>query len=141
MIRRPPRSTRTDTLFPYTTLFRSGPWPRRDLHPRQTSDQISSLSQSATSLVRDLRTDMIRTVLSWNLPSPGRDRQPRIVTWLILRILPELQHFRPVAVVRSGSRIISDAVTFAIVRHPAQMRAWQPQQTGCTWAPTQRQSR
>src|SRR3546814_10996535 len=24
MLRRPPRSTRTDTLFPYTTLFRSG---------------------------------------------------------------------------------------------------------------------
>src|SRR3546814_4703161 len=35
MIRRPPRSTRTDTLFPYTTLFRSGQgtdprrWPRQ----------------------------------------------------------------------------------------------------------------
>src|SRR3546814_2555947 len=28
MIRRPPRSTRTDTLFPYTTLFRSLAWPR-----------------------------------------------------------------------------------------------------------------
>src|SRR3546814_15333857 len=28
MIRRPPRSTRTDTLFPYTTLFRS---PRKVL--------------------------------------------------------------------------------------------------------------
>src|SRR3546814_17560637 len=27
MLRRPPRSTRTDTLFPYTTLFRS-PWRR-----------------------------------------------------------------------------------------------------------------
>src|SRR3546814_8929767 len=26
MIRRPPRSTRTDTLFPYTTLFRSAHW-------------------------------------------------------------------------------------------------------------------
>src|SRR3546814_4759730 len=26
MIRRPPRSTRTDTLFPYTTLFRSYIW-------------------------------------------------------------------------------------------------------------------
>src|SRR3546814_1163768 len=26
MIRRPPRSTRTDTLFPYTTLFLSGLW-------------------------------------------------------------------------------------------------------------------
>src|SRR3546814_4691795 len=28
MIRRPPRSTRTDTLFPYTTLFRSRGDPR-----------------------------------------------------------------------------------------------------------------
>src|SRR3546814_2932292 len=28
MIRRPPRSTRTDTLFPYTTLFRSRPAAR-----------------------------------------------------------------------------------------------------------------
>src|SRR3546814_13424590 len=38
MIRRPPRSTRTDTLFPYTTLFRSPaapPVPHPDLrHPR-----------------------------------------------------------------------------------------------------------
>src|SRR3546814_15976157 len=31
MIRRPPRSTRTDTLFPYTTLFRSTARDRRDL--------------------------------------------------------------------------------------------------------------
>src|SRR3546814_20006813 len=33
MIRRPPRSTRTDTLFPYTTLFRSHDYARglRDL--------------------------------------------------------------------------------------------------------------
>src|SRR3546814_2134401 len=31
MIRRPPRSTRTDTLFPYTTLFRSGALRRRAL--------------------------------------------------------------------------------------------------------------
>src|SRR3546814_7521735 len=28
MIRRPPRSTRTDTLFPYTTLFRSS-WEKK----------------------------------------------------------------------------------------------------------------
>src|SRR3546814_18007077 len=43
MLRRPPRSTRTDTLFPYTTLFRSlGPggltreragFEVRDVHP------------------------------------------------------------------------------------------------------------
>src|SRR3546814_10048707 len=30
MIRRPPRSTRTDTRFPYTTLFRSGGFPPGD---------------------------------------------------------------------------------------------------------------
>src|SRR3546814_7913694 len=30
MIRRPPRSTRTDTLFPYTTLFRSASFPAHD---------------------------------------------------------------------------------------------------------------
>src|SRR3546814_1102122 len=28
MLRRPPLSPRTDTLFPYTTLFRSGGWTR-----------------------------------------------------------------------------------------------------------------
>src|SRR3546814_4243792 len=36
MIRRPPRSTRTDTLFPYTTLFRSRlrqPGPRARAEP------------------------------------------------------------------------------------------------------------
>src|SRR3546814_3841998 len=37
MIRRPPRSTRTDTLFPYTTLFRSRSLADRELaHPGLT---------------------------------------------------------------------------------------------------------
>src|SRR3546814_18202359 len=36
MIRRPPRSTRTDTLFPYTTLFRST-CRRRDPRRRNAS--------------------------------------------------------------------------------------------------------
>src|SRR3546814_6016032 len=35
MIRRPPRSTRTDTLFPYTTLFRSAA-------PRRTGGRVAS---------------------------------------------------------------------------------------------------
>src|SRR3546814_3164482 len=34
MIRRPPRSTRTDTLFPYTTLFRSSAAGRTDVRLR-----------------------------------------------------------------------------------------------------------
>src|SRR3546814_4805127 len=35
MIRRPPRSTRTDTLFPYTTLFRSDRQRQRHDAPAQ----------------------------------------------------------------------------------------------------------
>src|SRR3546814_3920686 len=38
MIRRPPRSTRTDTLFPYTTLFRSD--PRHDRPGRVRSGRL-----------------------------------------------------------------------------------------------------
>src|SRR3546814_15578211 len=41
MIRRPPRSTRTDTLFPYTTLFRS---------PARASDPpVVTIAQGALS--------------------------------------------------------------------------------------------
>src|SRR3546814_4131359 len=40
MIRRPPRSTRTDTLFPYTTLFRS-----HALDHRQQGDQRGQVEQ------------------------------------------------------------------------------------------------
>src|SRR3546814_1038636 len=35
MMRRPPRSTRTDTLFPYTTLFRSGQCTGHDRQPER----------------------------------------------------------------------------------------------------------
>src|SRR3546814_2408727 len=44
MIRRPPRSTRTDTLFPYTTLFRSAaPALRHDPVHRVRSDVLRRL--------------------------------------------------------------------------------------------------
>src|SRR3546814_2707472 len=46
MIRRPPRSTRTDTLFPYTTLFRS---PSRVQHPRPL--HLKALESAAAQLV------------------------------------------------------------------------------------------
>src|SRR3546814_15461314 len=38
MVRRPPRSTRTDTLFPYTTLFRSVMRPAIDAINNQAMD-------------------------------------------------------------------------------------------------------
>src|SRR3546814_8515280 len=40
MIRRPPRSTRTDTLFPYTTLFRSSSHPLHISHMLQHNRHI-----------------------------------------------------------------------------------------------------
>src|SRR3546814_9700771 len=48
MIRRPPRSTRTDTLFPYTTLFRS---PARARHARQP-DEVARILRRIAHLVR-----------------------------------------------------------------------------------------
>src|SRR3546814_11542095 len=47
MIRRPPRSTRTDTLFPYTTLFRSLVTARAR---REMSGFERSLRTTATTL-------------------------------------------------------------------------------------------
>src|SRR3546814_16701204 len=45
MIRRPPRSTRTDTLFPYTTLFRSAENARALLRARGEVDVRDLLAQ------------------------------------------------------------------------------------------------
>src|SRR3546814_2888199 len=46
MIRRPPRSTRTDTLFPYTTLFRSiGTGP----NTKASSDNALALGSNAAA--------------------------------------------------------------------------------------------
>src|SRR3546814_8282784 len=55
MIRRPPRSTRTDTLFPYTTLFRSRPRPGRRLSGETTlqtvPDSLSSPGKAGRNAV------------------------------------------------------------------------------------------
>src|SRR6056297_3885902 len=55
MIRRPPRSTRTDTLFPYTTLFRS-PAPRAPPRPACRSRATrTTRSEEHTSELQSLR--------------------------------------------------------------------------------------
>src|SRR3546814_14442742 len=62
MIRRPPRSTRTDTLFPYTTLFRSrlsrhGAGRTRDGQPRFRAGEFRKLpprSEEHTSELQSL---------------------------------------------------------------------------------------
>src|SRR3546814_13493437 len=47
MIRRPPRSTRTDTLFPYTTLFRSYYRVRLTLGNKEHHDGAGNLHHAA----------------------------------------------------------------------------------------------
>src|SRR3546814_5801604 len=52
MIRRPPRSTRTDTLFPYTTLFRSQAFDAAQ--PWVLAKGIGSASDEQKALLQDI---------------------------------------------------------------------------------------
>src|SRR3546814_14347282 len=69
MIRLPPRSTRTDTLFPYTTLFRSGH------HSRQSSGKDLVAPASSGHVLVPLgrnRRETIRTQkCSWHMLKRG----------------------------------------------------------------------
>src|SRR3546814_2263005 len=56
MIRRPPRSTRTDTLFPYTTLFRSFLQASIDRRFAATSDARKYLEGRLNTLRQNLET-------------------------------------------------------------------------------------
>src|SRR3546814_13254739 len=55
MIRRPPRSTRTDTLFPYTTLFRSPDRVRPDSGGRHGKSRLDNVHAQVFELVGDLQ--------------------------------------------------------------------------------------
>src|SRR3546814_3268490 len=59
MIRRPPRSTRTDTLFPYTTLFRSQQrrYARRQNRPAQDQTGAAPVEKRPEQGRRERRED------------------------------------------------------------------------------------
>src|SRR3546814_5863827 len=67
MIRRPPRSTRTDTLFPYTTLFRSNILRHAGLeqfgHPRQAAGDVARLRRLAGDTCEHVAPLHLLTVL------------------------------------------------------------------------------
>src|SRR3546814_10352457 len=65
MIRRPPRSTRTDTLFPYTTLFRSEPLFLWEDRAAGRSKQLQATPQSVLTWIN-------KRLKSNALPGPGR---------------------------------------------------------------------
>src|SRR3546814_10442857 len=93
MIRRPPRSTRTDTLFPYTTLFRSvaasAGIPKTTLYKRYADkrellnavlvDRASSWSKVSSRTDRNISDDLsarlksrTATMLVWATKSEVR---------------------------------------------------------------------
>src|SRR3546814_8147587 len=67
MLRRPPRSTRTDTLFPYTTLFRSfEEWllmERQRLRHLATEAMAGALSRSLSTRERERGATIARQLL------------------------------------------------------------------------------
>src|SRR3546814_11574843 len=80
MIRRPPRSTRTDTLFPYTTLFRSGAnWTEvTDFGARFTQHGYSGSAQVLAHRAFVNRNDGLQTsVLDFGKTLAGKTAQIR----------------------------------------------------------------
>src|SRR3546814_15088873 len=75
MIRRPPRSTRTDTLFPYTTLFRS-----------MQRAEIAVLSRHASPQDRDNYSnralDRIAAITTRLGATGNKDQSIRLAAWM-----------------------------------------------------------
>src|SRR3546814_16244434 len=65
MIRRPPRSTRTDTLFPYTTLFRSAGRPQLQ-GPHSTENRRITLRHAQSA---GLKLPLHAAI--WRIPATG----------------------------------------------------------------------
>src|SRR3546814_7031793 len=69
MIRRPPRSTRTDTLFPYTTLFRSRGKADGHREVRCLLPRLDSPARQVRSWPRSAATGGARLPERWHLRS------------------------------------------------------------------------
>src|SRR3546814_17698740 len=88
MIRRPPRSTRTDTLFPYTTLFRSmamsvptavsAAHASLSVMSARSDDDVLRLTQAAGKVARQ---NMYGTV-AWHLFMIPLAAAGRVAPWL-----------------------------------------------------------
>src|SRR3546814_10718473 len=85
MVRRPPRSTRTDTLFPYTTLFRSvGP----TLGALRTLRDICAITGARPlAVIREAARVRRRAGPKYYWPTDGRLLDPAAVASLAGRSL------------------------------------------------------
>src|SRR3546814_17348331 len=78
MIRRPPRSTRTDTLFPYTTLFRSLPRWGQERHEGAIAAKMTSLCKVLPESVRTVAfSTSLRTPCPYVYSRDRRRQRPQ----------------------------------------------------------------
>src|SRR3546814_16026366 len=128
MIRRPPRSTRTDTLFPYTTLFRSFdldevvfvptgmPWHKQEVTASEHRYLMTVIATASNPQFTVSRVDMDREGITYTIDTlrdlkaqrpgaelffiSGADAVAQILSWRDHDELWDLAHF--VAVSRPG---------------------------------------
>src|SRR3546814_15381204 len=105
MIRRPPRSTRTDTLFPYTTLFRSpehveGGRPSLEEKEKRCFDKLST--NGGKVILRSGKSD--RRAPSADRPAPGPAAPPASISRRRLRCATMPCRFRRASSMSSHSR-------------------------------------
>src|SRR3546814_16582924 len=114
MIRRPPRSTRTDTLFPYTTLFRSVSLLLTGGAGLVTALTFAWLSAPDLALPQ-LAVEVVTLVLlllglRWPPPRvPGADATPRLTTHLPA-YLPRLRALHIPGIAGAGLSPIACAI-------------------------------
>src|SRR3546814_1434475 len=83
MIRRPPRSTRTDTLFPYTTLFRSQYPDELDTGANKANSRVAeNLYRRATGEGREAVT----AAIFWLKTRAGRSEEHTSELQSLMRI-------------------------------------------------------
>src|SRR3546814_8052706 len=73
MIRRPPRSTRTDTLVPYTTLFRSDRHERDMLYGPTNEEMITDIFRNTVKSYKDLPKNLYH--IQWKFRDEVRPRR------------------------------------------------------------------
>src|SRR3546814_13374102 len=82
MIRRPPRSTRTDTLLPYTTLFRSGRIERKlDEAERRKTRLLKAFADGGSEFdeIRDMLTNAREEVDRLNRELASMEAVPTVL--------------------------------------------------------------
>src|SRR3546814_10910307 len=75
MIRRPPRSTRTDTLFPYTTLFRSSFELRDGAVLRNRGSVVNNLYCCSLKKRTMQRTSLAAIAMAFTMPVQAQEAQ------------------------------------------------------------------